>query len=133
MPTALFQWLCASLLFSARIRADAALRALFEAGLTTPETMASATWRSAPILNRSGYARYDESTSRMLGETSRMLLDRYQGDLRKLREAAGRDPQEERRLLEEFKGIGDVGADIFMREVQLVWDELYPFADRGGG
>ena len=61
-----------------------------------------------------------------------MLLDRYQGDLRKLREAAGRDPQEERRLLEEFKGIGDVGADIFMREVQLVWDELYPFADRRG-
>ena len=135
-PTALFQWLCASLLFSARIRADAALRAakaLFEGGLTTPETMASATWEERTrILNRSGYARYDESTSRMLGETSRMLLDRYQGDLRKLREAAGRDPQEERRLLEEFKGIGDVGADIFMREVQLVWGELYPFADRRG-
>ena len=135
-PTALFQWLCASLLFSARIRADAALRAakaLFEAGLITPETMASATWEERTrILNRAGYARYDESTSRMLGETSRMLLDRYQGDLRKLREAAGRDPQEERRLLEEFKGIGDVGADIFMREIQLVWEELYPFADRRG-
>lgn len=135
-PTALFQWLCASLLFSARIRADAALRAakaLFEAGLTTAETMASATWEERTrILNRSGYARYDESTSRMLGESSRMLLDRYQGDLRNLREAAGRDPQEERRLLEEFKGIGDVGADIFMREVQLVWEELYPFADRRG-
>ena len=135
-PTALFQWLCASLLFSARIRADAALRAakaLFEAGLTTAETMASATWEERTrILNRAGYARYDESTSRMLGESSRMLLDRYQGDLRNLREAAGRDPQEERRLLEEFKGIGDVGADIFMREVQLVWGELYPFADRRG-
>jgi endonuclease III len=135
-PTALFQWLCASLLFSARIRADAGLRAakaLFEAGLITPETMASATWEERTrILNRAGYARYDESTSRMLGESSRMLLDRYQGDLRNLREAAGRDPQEERRLLEEFKGIGDVGADIFMREVQLVWGELYPFADRRG-
>ena len=135
-PTALFQWLCASLLFSARIRADAALRAakaLFEAGLITPETMASATWEERTrILNRAGYARYDESTSRMLGESSRMLLDRYQGDLRNLREAAGRDPQEERRLLEEFKGIGDVGADIFMREIQLVWEELYPFADRRG-
>jgi hypothetical protein len=31
---------------------------------------------------------------------------------------------------EEFKGIGDAGADIFCREVQIVWDELYPFADR---
>jgi hypothetical protein len=133
-PSALFQWLCASLLFSARIRADAALeatRALFRQGLTTAEKMASATWEERTrILNRAGYARYDESTSRMLGETSRMILDHYRGDLRNLRKAAGRNPQEERRLLEQFKGIGDVGADIFMREVQLVWDELYPFADR---
>jgi endonuclease III len=133
-PSALFQWLCASLLFSARIRADAALeaaRALFREGLTTAEKMASATWEERTrILNHAGYARYDESTSRMLGETSRMILDHYRGDLRNLREAASRDPQEERRLLEQFKGIGDVGADIFMREVQLVWDELFPFADR---
>ena len=33
-------------------------------------------------------------------------------------------------LLKQFKGIGDVGADIFCREAQIVWDELYPFADR---
>ena len=135
-PSALFQWLCASLLFSARIRADAALaaaRALFREGLTTAETMAAATWEERTrILNRAGYARYDESTSRMLGETSRMVLDLYRGDLRNLRAAAGRDRQEERRLLKKFKGVGDVGADIFMREVQLVWEELYPFADRRG-
>ena len=24
----------------------------------------------------------------------------------------------------------DVGADIFMREAQITWPELYPFADR---
>lgn len=35
----------------------------------------------------------------------------------------------ERRFLKEFKGIGEVGADIFCREVQSVWDELFPFAD----
>jgi hypothetical protein len=135
-PAALFQWFCACLLFGARIRADAALRAakaLFEEGLTTAEKMASATWEDRTrILNRAGYARYDESTSRMLGESSRMLIDRYRGDLWNLREAAGRDPQEERRRLEEFKGIGDVAVDIFMREVQLAWEELYPFADRRG-
>jgi hypothetical protein len=95
--------------------------------------MASASWEDRTrILNRAGYARYDESTSRMLGDSSRMLLDRYQGDLRKLREAAGHDPREERRLIEEFKGIGEVGADIFMREVQCVWHEIYPFADQRG-
>ncbi|MBX5497282.1 MAG: hypothetical protein IRZ15_18245, partial [Bryobacteraceae bacterium] len=53
----------------------------------------------------------------------------YQGDLRKLRDAAKADPARERELLKEFKGIGDVGADIFCREAQLAWPELFPFAD----
>ena len=43
---------------------------------------------------------------------------------------AHHDPQEQRLLLKEFKGIGDVRVDIFFREAQLAWDELYPFADR---
>ena len=29
----------------------------------------------------------------------------------------------------ECKGIGGVGADIFLREVQTAWTELQPFAD----
>jgi endonuclease III len=132
-PSPLFQLLCASLLFSARISAAAAMQAhqaLRQAGWTTPEKMARAGWSErTQVLNRHGYARYDESTSRMLGETAQHLLDRYGGDLRRLREEARNDPQEERRRIKEFKGIGDVGADIFCREVQLVWPELYPFAD----
>jgi len=71
------------------------------------------------VLNRAGYARYDESTSRMLGDTCALLLERYRGDLRKLREEAGHDPQRERALLKEFKGLGDVGVDIFSREGRL--------------
>lgn len=133
-PSGLFQWLIASLLLSARIRAQAALaaaRALSEAGWTTAEKMAATSWdERTAVLNRSGYARYDESTSRMLGATVSLLMDSYGGDLRRLREAAGRDPAAERKLLKEFKGIGDVGVDIFFREAQTVWDELYPFADR---
>jgi hypothetical protein len=133
-PSVLFQWLCASLLLGGRIRAKAAKQAaeaLLRQGWTTPETMAASTWEERTrLLNRSGYARYDESTSRRLGEMAAMLLDRYGGDLRNLRAAAHCDPREERRLIQEFNGIGDVRADIFFREVQLVWDELYPFADR---
>ena len=34
-----------------------------------------------------------------------------------------------RRLLKLIKGIGDTGCDIFLREVQAVWDEAYPFVD----
>jgi hypothetical protein len=93
--------------------------------------MADSTWADRTrVLNESGYARYDESTSRMLGQTVDTLSDTYGGDLRRLRDAAGNDPDEERRLLQEFTGIGEVGASIFSREVQLVWDEQYPYADQ---
>lgn len=132
-PMPLFLWLVAANLFSARIGADQALqaaRALKAAGLTTAEHMANATWKERVlILNRNGYARFDEKTSTFLQDMADHCRDAYGGDLRKLREAAGRDPAEERRLLKQFKGIGDVGADIFFREVQGAWDELYPFAD----
>lgn len=133
-PSPLFRLLCFALLASARIGHDLALRAtraLADAGWTTPEKMADSTWRQrTSVLNRSGYARYDESTATRLEQTTSLLLERYRGDLRRLRDAAGRDPAAERELLKEFKGIGDVGADIFFREVQLVWHELFPFADR---
>lgn len=132
-PSELFCLLCASILLSARIRASAAMsaaKALFAQGWTSPESLAKTTWEErVRVLNRSGYARYDESTSRMLGETVQLLLDKYGGDLRRLRAEANREPLEERRLLKEFKGLGDVGVDIFFREVQVVWDELFPFAD----
>ncbi len=132
-PSPLFRLLCFALLSSTRIGHEIALhaaRALVEHGWTTPKKMADATWaQRTRVLNRAGYARYDESTSRMLGDTSELLLERYRGDLRRLREEAERDPDAERRLLKEFKGIGDVGADIFFREAQVAWEELYPFVD----
>ncbi|MFP4070999.1 MAG: endonuclease [Desulfovibrionales bacterium] len=133
-PAPLFQLLCAALLFSTRISADAAAsaaKALYDKGWTTPRKLSDSTWRErTDVLNRAGYARYDESTSRMLGETADLLQERYKGDLRRLREESGRDPGKERERLQEFKGIGDNGADIFCREVQLQWPELYPFVDQ---
>ncbi len=133
-PSPLFRLLCASLLFSTRISAKIAVRAakaLSDQGWTTPQKMAGSTWEErARTLNEAGYARYDERTSTALGETAEMLLDRYGGDLRNLREEADHEPGEERRLLKRFKGIGDVGVDIFFREAQAAWDELFPFADR---
>jgi hypothetical protein len=92
--------------------------------------MAGATWEERThVLNRAGYARYDEKTSRMLADTSELLLNRYDGDLRKLREVAEFEPAREKELLMECKGIGPVGADIFRWEVQVAWTELQPFAD----
>jgi hypothetical protein len=133
-PSPLFRVLVISILTSARISHRIALeaaRALTEQGWTTPRKMAGSTWaQRTRVLNRSGYARYDERTSRMLGDTCDLLLERYRGDLRRLREEAGREPRRERALLKEFKGLGDVGVDVFFREVQVAWDELRPFADR---
>ena len=133
-PSVLFRWLCASILLSARISAGLAMhaaRALGDQGRTTAQKMAAATWEQRTrTLNEAGYARYDESTSRMLGDTAELLVERYGGDLRRLREAAERDAGRERALLKQCKGLGDVGVSIFFREVQLAWDELYPFADK---
>lgn len=132
-PAPLFQLLTMALLMSARIRATvafAATRAVLAQGWTTARTMADATWDDrARVLNQAGYARYDERTSTMLGQTAELVLDRYSGDLSQLRADAGADRDEERRLLRACPGIGDVGVDIFFREVQRVWDEVHPFAD----
>ncbi len=132
-PAPLFQWLVCALLMSARIRADnarRAARALFDAGWTTPDKMADTTWEErVKVLNENGYARYDESTARYLADTLDLLARAYGYDLRRLRDDAGRDPNEERKRLKAFKGIGETGADIFFREVQLAWDEHFPFCD----
>ena len=133
-PSEWFKLLVFALLASTRISKDLSVRTareIFKEGWTTPQKMAQTTWQQrVDVLDRGGYARYDESTSRYLGYTAALLVERYGGDLRRLREAAGRQPERERELLKEFKGIGDVGCDIFFRDAQAVWEELYPFADR---
>jgi endonuclease III len=133
-PSVMFRLLVASILFSARIGAGQAVkaaRALTDAGWTTAEKLAAASWQQrVRVLNRHGYARYDERTASMLGDACELLLDRYRGDLRRLRAEAGQDPRQERRLLTQVKGLGEVGVDIFFREAQVAWEELFPFVDR---
>jgi hypothetical protein len=133
-PAALFQLLCSTILFSTRISAKlatSAAQALAQQGWTTAQAMVESSWEArARVLNEAGYARYDERTAAMLGDTAQFVLERYEGDLRRLRAAAEQQPQQERKLLKECKGLGDVGVDIFFREAQGVWDELYPFADK---
>ena len=132
-PSELFRLLCAAALMSARISSDIsteAARNLVRRGWRTADKLAESTWdERVEALNEAGYTRYQERTATMLGEMADLARERWSGDLRKLREEADRDPDAERRLLKRFKGVGDVGVDIFFREVQVVWDELRPFAD----
>lgn len=127
-PAPLYQTLVLANLLSARIRADtavAASRALNAAGMRTARAMADATWQQrVDALGEGGYRRYDERTATLLGEGAELLLERYGGDLRRLREEA--DP---RKALLAVPGIGPTGADIFLRDVQGVWPEFAPYLD----
>lgn len=97
----------------------------------TPRRMLEVGWAERTrILNRSAYARIGERTSTMLEDGAPLLLDRWRGDLRALREEAERRPDRIRSLLTRSKGIGDAGVDIFFREVQGAWEEIAPSADR---
>jgi len=133
-PEALFRWLVACILYSARIDARIATKAaaaIAEAGWTTPDALAaSEVAERVAVLDRAHYTRYDERTARLLGEAAGHVRDRYDGDLGALRAAVGREPKTELRLLEEIPGLGPTGAKIFCREAQAAWGELHPFCDK---
>lgn len=133
-PAPLYQLLVLTVLFSVRISADiavAAARELFKAGWRTPQALLDSTWQQrVDALGRGHYKRYDESTATYLAEDAQLLVDRYHGDLRRMRDAAGGDPAGIRDRLTEFGRIGPVGAEIFCREAQAVWPRLRPSFDR---
>ena len=118
---------------STRISSDIAVataRELFSAGWRTPEHLRESTWQErVDALGRGGYRRYDESTATRLDDAAALLLDRWKGDLRRLRDEAEGDSRRIADLLQAFDGIGPTGASIFLREVQQVWPAVRPFAD----
>lgn len=132
-PAPLWQLLVLSLLLSTRISSDIAVvtaRELWAAGWRTPEPLRESTWQErVDALGRGGYRRYDESTATRLDEAATLLLDRWKGDLRKVRDDADDDADRIAQALQEFTGIGPAGAAIFLREVQAVWPQVGPFVD----
>jgi endonuclease III len=133
-PSPLYQLLVLATLLSARISAGvavAAARELFRAGYRTPAAMLAASWQDrVDALGRGHYRRYDERTATMLGDGAQLCQHRWHGDLRRLHQEAGSDVGRLRKLLVEFPGIGPTGADIFLREVQVVWADVRPFMDQ---
>jgi endonuclease III len=136
-PAPLYQLLMLTVLLSHRIGADIAVdaaRELIEAGATTAQNMTGLSWQQrVDAEGRAHFKRYDESTATRLGESAQQLIDRYDGDLRRLAEAAGRDRERANELLQEFVGIGPLGADIFLREAQTVWTWLQPYLGKRAG
>src|ERR1700743_2326333 len=127
-PAPLYQLLVLTTLLSVRIKADiavAAARELFAAGLRTPAELPEWTWQQrVDALGRAHYVRYDESTATSLADGAQRVLDVWHGDLRRLRADADGDVRALRGELTGFRRIGEVGAHIFCREVQVVWPEV---------
>ncbi|MGE2722588.1 endonuclease [Mycolicibacterium celeriflavum] len=132
-PMPLFELLTLCMLSSKPIDATiagAAARELFRAGLRTPKAVLDAD-RADMIhaFGRAHYVRYDESSATRLTDIAKSVVDEYDGDLRKLEGANDHDAAALTRALKRFKGIGDTGADIFLREVQDTWTWVRPYFD----
>lgn len=132
-PAPLYQLLMLAQLLSIRISARiavAAARELRESGYTTPHHVAEAEWSDlVAALGRAHYVRYDESTATRLIANAAELIERWHGDMRGLATESGHDPAALAELLQGFRGIGPVGADIYLREVQDTWTWLRPYFD----
>jgi hypothetical protein len=88
----------------------------------------------AAVLRRAGAGSTAGGTATRLAGTLHALASEvvaeYHGDLRRLRQQAGRDAATVRRMLTRLPGVDDRTVDLFFREVQMVWPEVGPFADR---
>lgn len=132
-PMPLFQLLVLCMLASKPIDAAIAMQAareLFKAGLRTPKAVLAADRQTMiNAFGRAHYVRYDESSATRLTEMAKRVRDEYAGDLRELAERSHHDPAQAKRMLKRFKGIGDTGADIYLREIQDVWTWVRPYFD----
>jgi endonuclease III len=132
-PMPLFQLLVLCMLASKPIDAGiatAAARELFKAGLRTPKAVQAADRHTMiEAFGRAHYVRYDESSATRLAEMADRVRDDYSGDLRRLADRSRHDAAAAKRMLKQFKGIGDTGADIYLREVQDVWTWVRPYFD----
>ncbi len=122
-PSGRFKWFLAAILFGARISETIAANTYncFERyGIDSPEKIAEAGWDElVRVLDEGGYVRYDFSTATKLLGIMEMLREKY-GSLENLYEKAS-DTNELERRLQEFKGVGAVTTQIFLRELRGVW------------
>ena len=123
-----FKWFLASVLFAKRISAQTAKETYLyfeQEELTSPDAILEAGWdRLVEVLDSGGYTRYDFSTATNLLGIAKMLKEKY-GDLERLH-AESSSPADLERRLQEFKGVGPVGVNIFLRELRGIWEKAKP-------
>jgi endonuclease III len=123
-----FKWFLASVLFAKRISAQTAketYRYFEQEELTSLDAILEAGWdRLVEVLDAGGYTRYDFSTATYLLGIAKTLKEKY-GNLERLH-AESSSPSDLERRLKEFKGVGPVGVNIFLRELRGTWAKAKP-------
>jgi endonuclease III len=129
-PAEIFKWFLASKLFGARISTDIAMRTYREfekrAVIGAKEMLASGWDALVEILDGGGYVRYDFSTATRLLDIAKRCESVYGCNLNNLHRKA-KDGKELATLLKGLgKGVGDVTANIFLRELRGIWEKAEP-------
>ncbi len=126
----IFKWFLAAILFGARISTVIAIRTYREfvkEGLTEPRKIVRRGWDGlVKVLDRGGYVRYDFRTATKLLDVCNTLIANYDGSLNRLCGKARDSRDLEARLKALGKGVGDVTAGIFLRELRGIWREAEP-------
>jgi endonuclease III len=127
-PEDRFKWFLASVLFAKRISAETAKETYLyfeQEELTSAEAILQAGWdRLVEVLDSGGYTRYDFSTAANLLGIAKTLKEKY-GSLERLH-IESRSPRDLEKRLQEFKGVGPVGVNIFLRELRGIWEKAKP-------
>ncbi|MER7445201.1 hypothetical protein [Micromonospora avicenniae] len=133
-PSSLFQLLYLSVLLSRRgdfRRAVESAQALRAAGWDSAARLARSLHEDrVRVLREAGQRGDVDALASTLGDLARTVVDRYRGDLRRLRAKAQYDPSQERKLLTELPGVDGQVVELFLREAQALWREVAPVADR---
>lgn len=129
-PAEIQKWLLAAVLFGAPISVGTAVKTYREferAGLVRFDRIRQAGWHAlVRTLGRGGYARYDFKTATKLIEVADRLSLDYGDDANALHLAAADETDLVRRIRQLGKGIGEVTAGIFLRELRGVWSKAQP-------
>jgi len=124
----IFKWFLASVLFGKRISFRIAAKTYGQfksSNVLTPKAIIGTGWDGlVKILDDGGYVRYDFSTASKLLDLVKQLQQKY-GSLTELHKQA-KDPKDLEHKLLQFKGIGPVTTNIFLRELRTIWKKADP-------
>ena len=129
-----FKWFLASILFGAPISENAAIKTyncFKKYNLLTPKRILETGWQGlVNVLDEGSYTRYDFKTADKLLEVMENLMKNYNGSLNQLHRESLDSKDLEIKIMGLGKGIGEITANIFLRELRGIWEKANPKLSR---